>query len=138
MLSAETEGGLKLGAGSEPTRWAELFCGCKALYGLVRNAEGSNRCKPSCYLCFSVTDYWQMSTCTGLSAVDHANTKYSAGYATTGAGCCTCGRHEVVFGNGVGDLQKGEKYDHSYLVVIFSLSFFLLDMEISTTFLLRS
>ncbi|KAJ3819156.1 hypothetical protein F5880DRAFT_1490162, partial [Lentinula raphanica] len=49
-------------------------------------------------------------TCTGLSAVDHANTKYSKGYSATGAGCCTCGRHEVVFANGVGDLQKGEKF----------------------------
>jgi hypothetical protein len=51
----------------------------------------------------------QMSTCTGLAALDHANTKYSQGYATTGCGMVTSGHHEVVCKNGVGDLQAGEK-----------------------------
>ncbi|KAJ7336983.1 hypothetical protein DFH08DRAFT_964940 [Mycena albidolilacea] len=52
----------------------------------------------------------EMSTCTGLAALDHANTKYSQGYAATGCGMITCGRHEIVCKNGVGDLQAGEKY----------------------------
>ncbi|KAF8143039.1 hypothetical protein K438DRAFT_1520754, partial [Mycena galopus ATCC 62051] len=52
----------------------------------------------------------EMSTCTGLAALDHANTKYSQGYAVTGCGMVTCGRHEIVSKNGVGDLQNGEKY----------------------------
>ncbi|KAJ7788499.1 hypothetical protein B0H14DRAFT_2398363, partial [Mycena olivaceomarginata] len=52
----------------------------------------------------------QMSTCTGLVALDHANTKYSQGYRVTGCGMVTCGRHEIVAKNGVGDLQAGEKY----------------------------
>jgi hypothetical protein len=51
-----------------------------------------------------------MSTCTGLAALDHANTKYSQGYAVTGCGMVTCGRHEIVCKNGVVDLQAGEKY----------------------------
>jgi hypothetical protein len=51
-----------------------------------------------------------MSTCTGLAALDHANTKYSQGYAVTGCGMITCGRHKIVCKNGVGDLQAGEKY----------------------------
>lgn len=51
-----------------------------------------------------------MCTCTGLAALDFANTKFSAGYRATGVGMCTCGRHEVVMKNGVGDLQKGERY----------------------------
>jgi hypothetical protein len=51
-----------------------------------------------------------MSTCTGLAALDHANTKYSQGYAATGCGMVTCGRHEVVMKNGVADLQAGKKY----------------------------
>lgn len=53
---------------------------------------------------------WQMSTCTGLAALDHANTKYSRGYATTGCGLGVCARHEFVQKNGVADLQKGERY----------------------------
>ncbi|KAJ3716228.1 hypothetical protein C8R42DRAFT_589224, partial [Lentinula raphanica] len=52
----------------------------------------------------------EMNTCTGLSAVDHANTKFSRGYATTGVGLAVCARHELVQKNGVVDLQKGERY----------------------------
>ncbi|KAJ3738064.1 hypothetical protein EV360DRAFT_58474, partial [Lentinula raphanica] len=51
-----------------------------------------------------------MSTCTGLSALDHANTKFSRGYATTGVGLGVCARHEFIQRNGVVDLQKGERY----------------------------
>ncbi|KAF9062472.1 hypothetical protein BDP27DRAFT_1233550, partial [Rhodocollybia butyracea] len=51
----------------------------------------------------------QICTCTGLAAVDLANTKYSKGFCATGVGMITCGRHEIVLANGVGDLQKGEK-----------------------------
>ncbi|KAE9403692.1 hypothetical protein BT96DRAFT_955932 [Gymnopus androsaceus JB14] len=50
-----------------------------------------------------------MSTCTGLAALDHANTKYSWGYATTGVGLLVCARHEFVMPNSVVDLQKGER-----------------------------
>lgn len=49
-----------------------------------------------------------MSTCTGLAALDHANSKFSRGYATTGVGVGMCARHEFIQKNGVGDLQKGE------------------------------
>ncbi|KAJ3968607.1 hypothetical protein EV361DRAFT_972718 [Lentinula raphanica] len=45
-------------------------------------------------------DQNEMCTCTGLSALDHANTKYSTGYRATGVGMCTCARHEVVLRNG--------------------------------------
>ncbi|KAJ3833604.1 hypothetical protein F5878DRAFT_645810 [Lentinula raphanica] len=58
----------------------------------------------------SVTDQQEMSTCTGLSALDHANTKFSRGYATTGVGLGVCARHEFIQRNGVVDLQKGERY----------------------------
>ncbi|KAJ7729882.1 hypothetical protein B0H14DRAFT_3518187 [Mycena olivaceomarginata] len=59
----------------------------------------------------------EMSTCTSLAALDHANTKYSQGYAATGCGMVTCGRHEVVAKNGVGDLQAGEKYGNMDYIV---------------------
>ncbi|KAH8077049.1 hypothetical protein BXZ70DRAFT_902489 [Cristinia sonorae] len=49
------------------------------------------------------------NTCMGLSALDHANTKFSKGYASTGVGAVVC-RHELILRNGVGDLQKGERY----------------------------
>ncbi|KAK7022765.1 hypothetical protein VNI00_016968 [Paramarasmius palmivorus] len=52
----------------------------------------------------------ETSSCTGLAAVDQANTKYSKGYAATGAILCICARHEMVEPNGTVDTTKGEKY----------------------------
>ncbi|KAJ7604746.1 hypothetical protein FB45DRAFT_880205 [Roridomyces roridus] len=58
----------------------------------------------------TVTDQKEMSTCSGLAALDYANTKFSRGYATTGVVMGVCARHEFVQPNGVGDLQKGERF----------------------------
>lgn len=62
-----------------------------------------------------------MSTCTGLAALDHANTKYSRGYATTGVGVGVCARHEFIQKNGAVDLQKGERYARKNIVVFIDL-----------------
>jgi hypothetical protein len=56
-----------------------------------------------------VSLFRQMSTCSGLAALDYANTKYSRGYAATGVGMVVCARHEFVLPNSVADLQKGER-----------------------------
>ncbi|KAE9397164.1 hypothetical protein BT96DRAFT_957972 [Gymnopus androsaceus JB14] len=64
-----------------------------------------------------VTDQREMLTCTGLAALDHANTKYSRGYVMTGVGLGVCARHKFFQKNGVVDLQKGEWYanmDYAY------------------------
>ncbi|KAF8147457.1 hypothetical protein K438DRAFT_1509006, partial [Mycena galopus ATCC 62051] len=58
----------------------------------------------------TVTDQKEMSTCSGLAALDYANTKFSRGYSSTGVGMGVCTRHEFVQPNGVGDLQRGERY----------------------------
>ncbi|KAJ7075019.1 hypothetical protein B0H15DRAFT_792382 [Mycena belliarum] len=58
----------------------------------------------------TVTDQKEMETCSGLAALDYANTKFSRGYSTTGVGMGVCARHEFVQPNGVGDLQKGERF----------------------------
>ncbi|KAJ7734855.1 hypothetical protein B0H16DRAFT_1731613 [Mycena metata] len=58
----------------------------------------------------TVTDQKEMSTCSGLAALDYANTKFSKGYSSTGVGMGVCARHEFVQANGVGDLQKGKWY----------------------------
>ncbi|KAL1749892.1 hypothetical protein FB107DRAFT_280174 [Schizophyllum commune] len=50
------------------------------------------------------------SSCSGLSALEHANTKYAKGYAETGKGIGVCARHEFVQPNGVVPLQAGERY----------------------------
>ncbi|KAJ7150418.1 hypothetical protein C8R46DRAFT_1043775 [Mycena filopes] len=59
-----------------------------------------------------VTAQKEMQTCSGLAALDHANTKFSRGYSTTGVVMGVCGRHEFVQANGVGDLQKGERFSN--------------------------
>ncbi|KAI9069790.1 hypothetical protein FKP32DRAFT_1559042 [Trametes sanguinea] len=66
-------------------------------------------------------DQLEMSTCTGLSAIDHANTKYSKGYAATGIGAVVCARHEFWLPQGAGDLQKGEKYINMDYVFVSAL-----------------
>ncbi|KAF8170039.1 hypothetical protein K438DRAFT_1614355, partial [Mycena galopus ATCC 62051] len=58
----------------------------------------------------SVTDQNEMSTCSGLAALNYANSKFSRGYSATGVGMGVCVRHKFVQPNGVGDLQKGERY----------------------------
>lgn len=60
---------------------------------------------PFLYMCLPL---YQMSTCSGLAALDYANSKYSKGYSVTGIGAVTC-RHEFVLAEGVGALQKGER-----------------------------
>ncbi|KAF8160335.1 hypothetical protein K438DRAFT_1985759 [Mycena galopus ATCC 62051] len=62
-------------------------------------------------------DQKEMSTCTGLSALDHTNTKYSHGYTAMGCGMVTCGRHEIFAKNGVGNLQNGEKYGNTNYIL---------------------
>jgi hypothetical protein len=62
-----------------------------------------------------------MSTCSGLAALDYANTKFSRGYSTTGVGMGVCARHEFVQANGVGDLQRGERYVESFDRVLLAL-----------------
>ncbi|TRM55168.1 hypothetical protein BD626DRAFT_579315 [Schizophyllum amplum] len=58
----------------------------------------------------SVGTQSEISTCTGLAAIDHANTKFNKGYAETGTMLGLCARHEFVQANGVVPTQVGERY----------------------------
>ncbi|TDL13645.1 hypothetical protein BD410DRAFT_735067, partial [Rickenella mellea] len=67
-------------------------------------------------------DQDEINTCdSNLHAVDHANTRFSKGYTTTGVGCVVCTRHTLVRKNGVGDLQKGERYATMDYIVLSTL-----------------
>ncbi|KIK49691.1 hypothetical protein GYMLUDRAFT_117283, partial [Collybiopsis luxurians FD-317 M1] len=91
---------------------------------------------PYCQYCNTVKDQKEICTCTRLAAMDFANTKYSEGYSATGVGMCSCGHHELVMPNGVGDLQKGERYANmdyitaSALLHIHHLLFLLVSYDI--------
>ncbi|KIL56864.1 hypothetical protein M378DRAFT_188510 [Amanita muscaria Koide BX008] len=50
------------------------------------------------------------STCVSHDAVNNADTKDARGLVVTGIGTVDCARHDMKRPNGVGDLQKGERY----------------------------
>ncbi|KAG1846735.1 hypothetical protein F4604DRAFT_1884128 [Suillus subluteus] len=52
----------------------------------------------------------EKSTCSSHNTVNMADTKASQGLAATGVGTIDCARHNMKLPNGVGDLQKGERY----------------------------
>ncbi|KIK39713.1 hypothetical protein CY34DRAFT_14196 [Suillus luteus UH-Slu-Lm8-n1] len=52
----------------------------------------------------------EKSMCTSHNAVNMADSKSSKGLAATGLGTIDCARHNMNLPNGVGDLQKGERY----------------------------
>jgi len=61
-------------------------------------------------ICPGRSSLFQPNICDShLRAVDHANTKFSQGYAATGVGGVLCARHTLVWKNGLGNLQKGER-----------------------------
>ncbi|KAK7436280.1 hypothetical protein VKT23_019244 [Stygiomarasmius scandens] len=62
-------------------------------------------------------DQKEISTCTGLAALDHANTKFHEGYDETGKVAGLCARHEILFKNGMGATQVGERYANTDYVV---------------------
>ncbi|KAJ6454059.1 hypothetical protein C8R47DRAFT_1181216 [Mycena vitilis] len=69
----------------------------------------------------TVTKQKEMKTCSGLAALDFANTKFSRGYGATGVGMGVCARHEFVQPNGCGDLQRGERFanmDYIYASIL--------------------
>ncbi|KAG1898330.1 uncharacterized protein F5891DRAFT_902314, partial [Suillus fuscotomentosus] len=51
-----------------------------------------------------------VSTCSGFSALAHAESKFSNRLRATGVGLCPCAHHEFVHPKGVGYLQKGERF----------------------------
>ncbi|KAF7970236.1 hypothetical protein HWV62_24724 [Athelia sp. TMB] len=57
-------------------------------------------------------------------AADHTTPKTSTAFKASGVGGVLCGRHGLVFKNGLGDLQKGERYaniDFILFSVLFGL-----------------
>ncbi|KAG1897935.1 uncharacterized protein F5891DRAFT_1129642 [Suillus fuscotomentosus] len=52
----------------------------------------------------------EKSTCVSHNTVNMADTKSWKGLAATGVGTVDCARHDMKLVNGVGDLQRGERY----------------------------
>ncbi|KAJ7802387.1 hypothetical protein B0H13DRAFT_2244748 [Mycena leptocephala] len=100
---------------SLPDRWENARPENQFIYVLFLALDACFRLK-RCMVSSEIKDpglgtgWAYMSTCSGLAALDYANTKFSRGYSTTGVGMGVCARHEFVQANRVGDLQRGEGF----------------------------
>ncbi|KAF9516207.1 hypothetical protein BS47DRAFT_1371801 [Hydnum rufescens UP504] len=65
-----------------------------------------------------------ISTCSRLQALDHANTKSSKGLCVTGIVVSMCPCHGFLLPQGLRDLQKGEQYCNIDYIVFSSLQIF--------------
>ncbi|KAG1769718.1 hypothetical protein EV702DRAFT_1181707 [Suillus placidus] len=114
-------------------RWLyALFIAIDANFRLKRKAVSSDQMDPGLnagwayfveecayktYLSERAGERQERSTCVSHNAVNMADIKSSRGLAATGIGTVDCARHEFKLPNGVGDLQKGERYlNMDYLV----------------------
>ncbi|KAJ7300377.1 hypothetical protein DFH08DRAFT_725398 [Mycena albidolilacea] len=74
----------------------------------------------------------EVSNCSGFQAMFMANTRRVKGLRTTGIGGVTCSRHNMWQGNGIGDLQVGERYcNMDFLLVSVLINFCLLCAVVS-------
>ncbi|KAJ7024364.1 hypothetical protein C8F04DRAFT_969055 [Mycena alexandri] len=69
-----------------------------------------------------------ISTCIAFAALLQKDTRLTTGLRTSGVGGCVCARHECVRPNGMGDLQKGERYANMDYIVMSCLAGFALMM----------
>ncbi|KAJ7178324.1 hypothetical protein C8R43DRAFT_871505 [Mycena crocata] len=73
-----------------------------------------------------------ISTCIAFAALLQKDTRLTTGLRSSGVGGCVCARHECVRPNGIGDLQKGERYANmDYIVMSALLGFTLMMLTIS-------
>ncbi|KAG2038914.1 hypothetical protein BDR03DRAFT_1009383 [Suillus americanus] len=100
-------------AGVDATQEGELVVLCPACPHPGKNlAEILNDVAPGNCACISHI------------TVNMADMKASKGLAATGVGTVVCVRHDMQLANGVGDLQKGEKYLNMDYIVFSTLSCF--------------
>ncbi|KAJ6459360.1 hypothetical protein C8R47DRAFT_1226636 [Mycena vitilis] len=67
-----------------------------------------------------------ISSCIAFAALLQKDTRSTAGLRVTGVGGCVCARHECVRPNGIGDLQKGERYSNMDWIALCALMGFCL------------
>ncbi|KAJ7917013.1 hypothetical protein B0H13DRAFT_2231523 [Mycena leptocephala] len=73
-----------------------------------------------------------ISTCIAFAALTQKETRNTAGLRVSGVGGCVCARHECMRPNGLGDLQKGERYANMDYIVMSALrGFDLMDLLLS-------
>ncbi|KAJ7673622.1 hypothetical protein B0H17DRAFT_1208314 [Mycena rosella] len=69
-----------------------------------------------------------ISTCITFAALLQKDTRMTMGLHVSGVGGCVCARHKCMRPNGLGDLQKGERYSNMDFIVMSALMGFCLMM----------
>ncbi|KAF7304231.1 hypothetical protein HMN09_00824100 [Mycena chlorophos] len=85
-----------------------LYMAIDACFRLKRQIVSSHAKDPGLGTGWSYFVEWEPYRQHLLTITDQK--EMSTWYSVTGVGMCVCARHEMVFPNGVGDLQKGERY----------------------------
>ncbi|KAJ7115521.1 hypothetical protein C8R43DRAFT_1138146 [Mycena crocata] len=67
-----------------------------------------------------------ISSCIAFAALLQKDTRNTSGLRTSGVGGCVCARHECVLPNGIGDLQKGERFVNMDYILLAALMGFVL------------
>ncbi|KAJ7154647.1 hypothetical protein C8R46DRAFT_1227479 [Mycena filopes] len=65
-----------------------------------------------------------VSSCIAFAALTQKETRNTVGLRVSGVGGCVCARHKCVRPNGLGDLQKGERYANMDYILAASLAGF--------------
>ncbi|KAJ7029952.1 hypothetical protein C8F04DRAFT_916776, partial [Mycena alexandri] len=65
-----------------------------------------------------------VSTCIAFAALAQKETRNTTGLRVSGVGAAVCARHECVRPNGMGDLQKGERYANMDFIAMSSVAGF--------------
>ncbi|KAF9470387.1 hypothetical protein BDN70DRAFT_909531 [Pholiota conissans] len=68
-----------------------------------------------------------ISTCVSFQALAKSNNKFDVGLRYTGSNITVCGRSEMIFPLGVGNLQKGERYSNMDYIFGSALQFVLVN-----------
>ncbi|KAK7022207.1 CxC2 domain-containing protein [Favolaschia claudopus] len=59
-----------------------------------------------------------ISTCVAFAALSQKDTRLTTGLRSSGVGAVVCARHELIRPQGMGDLQKGERYMNMDYIVL--------------------
>ncbi|KAJ7088008.1 hypothetical protein B0H15DRAFT_949821 [Mycena belliarum] len=65
-----------------------------------------------------------ISSCIAFAALLQKDTRLTTGLRVSGVGGCVCARHECMRPNGLGDLQKGERYANMDFIIMSALAGF--------------
>ncbi|KAJ7060741.1 hypothetical protein C8F01DRAFT_1083718 [Mycena amicta] len=64
-----------------------------------------------------------VSSCIAFAALTQKDTRVTTGLRVSGVGGCVCARHGVVQAQGIGDLQKGERYSNMDYILLSALRY---------------